>query len=74
MRIYKTEILLSILYYQKKKNSGYDIRMLKITIDNCCKCNLEAINDPNNSQYFWIYRIDLGIEAKRNWQVIFDIY
>ena len=43
-----------------------------MTIDNCHKCDLEIIIDPNNSQYFWINRRDLGIESKRNWQVIFD--
>ena len=48
--------------------------MLEITIDNCYKCDLETINDPNNSQYFWINRRDLEIEIKRNWQVIFDNY
>ena len=48
--------------------------MLKITIDNCHKCDLETIIDPNNSQYFWINRKDLEIETKRNWQVIFDKY
>ena len=48
--------------------------MLEITIDNCNKCNLETIIDPNNSQYFWINRRDLEIETKRNWQVIFDKY
>ena len=48
--------------------------MLEITIDNCYKCDLETINDPNNSQYFWINRRDLEIETKRNWQVIFDKY
>ena len=46
--------------------------MLEITIDNCHKCDLETINDPNNSQYFWINRRDLEIETKRNWQAIFD--
>ena len=30
--------------------------MLEITIDNCYKCDLETINDPNNSQYFCINR------------------
>ena len=40
--------------------------MLEITIDNCYKCDLETINDPNNSQYFWINRRDLEIESKRN--------
>ena len=48
--------------------------MLEITIDNCYKCDLETINDPNNSQYLWINRRDLEIESKRNQQVIFDKY
>ena len=48
--------------------------MFEITIDNCYKCDLETINDSNNSQYFWINRRDLEIETKRNWQVIFDKY
>ena len=48
--------------------------MLEITIDNCYKCDLEIINDPNNSQYFQINRRDLEIETKHNWQVIFDKY
>ena len=52
----------------------YSIRMLEITIGNCYKCDLETINDPNNSQYFWINRRDLEIETKRNWQVVFDKY
>ena len=46
--------------------------MLEITIDNCNKCDLETINDPNNSQYFWINRRDSEIETKRNWQAISD--
>ena len=46
--------------------------MFEITIDNCHKCDIETINDPNNSQYFWINRRDFEIETKRNWQVIFD--
>ena len=46
--------------------------MSEITIDNCYKCDLETINDPNNSQYFWINRRDLEIESKRNWQAIFN--
>ena len=46
--------------------------MLEITIDNCNKCDLETISDPNNSQYFWINRRDLESETKRNWQAIFD--
>ena len=48
--------------------------MLEITLENCYKCDLETINDPNNSQYFWINRGDLEIEIKPNWQVIFDKY
>ena len=48
--------------------------MLEITIDNCHKCDIEIINDPNNSQYFWINRRDLEIKSKRYWQVIFDKY
>ena len=48
--------------------------MLEITTENCYKCDLETINDPSNSQYFWINRRDLKIETKRNWQVIFDKY
>ena len=44
--------------------------MLEITIDNCYKCDLETINDPNNSQYISINRIDLEIETKCNWQVM----
>ena len=39
--------------------------MLEVTIDNCYKCDLETINDPNNSQYFWINKRDLEIETKR---------
>ena len=46
--------------------------MLEITIDNCNKCDLEKINDPNTSQYFQINRRDSEIETKRNWQAIFD--
>ena len=48
--------------------------MLEITIDNCYKCDLETINDPNNNQYLWINKRDLEIETKCNWQVIFDKY
>ena len=29
-----------------------------ITLENCYKCDLEWINNPNNSQYFWINRRD----------------
>ena len=46
--------------------------MLEITIDNCNKCNLATIIDPNNSQDFWINKRDLEIETKRSWQAIFD--
>ena len=46
--------------------------MLDIAIDNCNKCDIETINDPDNSQYFWINRRDLEAETKRNWQIIFD--
>ena len=52
--------------------SRYNIKGLEITIDNCHKCDLETIIDPNNSQDFWINRRDLEIESKRNWQAIFD--
>ena len=48
--------------------------MLEITIDNCYKCDLETINDPNNSQYFCINRRDFEIETNHNWQVIFHKY
>ena len=54
--------------------SGYNMRMLEIPIGNCYNCDLETINDPNNSQYFWINRRDLETETKRNWQVTFDKY
>ena len=46
--------------------------MLEIKIDNCHKCDLETIVDPNNSQYFWINRRDLEIVSKRSGQAIFD--
>ena len=46
--------------------------MLEITIDNCHKCDLETVIDPNNSQFSWINRRDLKIESKSNWQAIFD--
>ena len=48
--------------------------MLEITIDNCHRCNIETINNPSNSQNFWINKRDLEIESKRNWQAIFDKY
>ena len=46
--------------------------MLVITTENCNKCDLEKINDPNKSQHFWIDRRELEIETKCNWQAIFD--
>ena len=51
--------------------------MLEITMDNCNKCDLETINDLNNSQYFWINRRNLEVETSKlfrswNWQAIFD--
>ena len=39
---------------------GHNITMLEIAIDNCNKCDLETIIDPNNNQYFWIKRRDLN--------------
>ena len=48
--------------------------MLEITIENCHKCDLETINDPNNSQHFWNNRRDLEIETKCNLQAIFNKY
>ena len=56
----------------KKYFFWYNIKMLEITIDNCHKCDLETINDPNNSQHYWINRRDLEIKIKRNSQAIFD--
>ena len=47
------------------------MKMLEITKNNCHKCELETINDPN-SQYCLIKRRDLKIETNHNWQVIFD--
>ena len=57
-----------------KKNffSRYNIKILEITINNCYKCDLETIIDPNNGQYSSINRRDLEIETKRNWQAISD--
>ena len=46
--------------------------MLEITIDNCHKCDLEIIIDPNKSQYFWINRRALEMESKPNWKAIFN--
>ena len=47
--------------------------MLEVTIDNCFKCDLETINDPNNSQYFWINRRDFEIETKHSWKDYEDL-
>ena len=41
--------------------------MLEIAIDNCYKRDLGTINDPNNSQFFWINRRDLENKTKCNW-------
>ena len=38
--------------------------MLEITIDNCNKCDIETLKNPNNSQYFWINKSDIDIETK----------
>ena len=48
----------------------HNIRVLEITIENCYKCDLETINDPNNSQYIWINGRDFEIETKLKLQVI----
>ena len=48
----------------------HNIRVLEITIENCYKCDLETINDPNTSQYIWINGRDFEIETKLKWQVI----
>ena len=54
--------------------SGHNIGIIETTIDDCYKCDLETINDTNNSQYFWINRRDLETETKCNWQVSFYKY
>ena len=46
--------------------------MLEVTRKNCCKCDLETIIDPSDSQYFWITRRDWEAESVGNWQDIFD--
>ena len=42
--------------------------MLEITIDNCHKCNIETIIDPNNSDIFGlieeIYKLKANITGK----------
>ena len=45
--------------------------MLEWAIDNCHKCDLETIIDPNNIHF---NRRDVDIEIKRNWQAIFNNY
>ena len=57
---YKKWNIIEYLILLKKKF----LRILEIAIGNCYKCDLETINDPNNSQYFWINRRDLEIESK----------
>ena len=37
--------------------------MLEVTINNCYTCDLETINDPKNSQYFWINGRDFQTET-----------
>ena len=44
--------------------------MLEIKIENCHKCDIETITDPNNSQYCWINRRSLEIETTRNFEKI----
>ena len=63
MQYYRAFCIIEKIFF-----GGYNIRMLKITIGNCYKCDLEKINDQNNSQYFWINRGDFEIKTKRNWQ------
>ena len=45
--------------------------MLEITKDNCNKCDIETINNQDNSQHFWINRRDLEIETNHSQQAIF---
>ena len=47
----------------------YNKKILEITIDNCQKCHLETIIDPNNSQYFWVNRRDLEIERRKSEEI-----
>ena len=63
MKVKKYSVFCAI---KKKFFFWYNTKMLEITIDNCHKCDLETINDANNSQYFWINTRDLEIETKRN--------
>ena len=57
MKYYRVFCVIKKMYFF----SRYNIKMLEITIDNCHKCYLETIIDPNNSQYFWINMRDLEI-------------
>ena len=70
--IWKWNTIEDFVLLEKYFFSRYNIKILEITINNCYKCDLETIIDPNNSQYFWINRRDLEIESKRNWQAIFN--
>ena len=40
MQYYRAFCIIEKIFF-----GGYNIRMLKITIDNCYKCDLEKIND-----------------------------
>ena len=46
--------------------------MLQITRKKCCKCDLEAIIDPDDSQYFWVNLKNFEVETERNWRNIFN--
>ena len=48
-----------------------DINMLKITSQNCYKCDLETIID-SDSQYCWINARDFEVEAESKWFNIFN--
>ena len=45
--------------------------MLKITKNNCYKCDLETIID-NNSQYLWINLRDFEVETESKWLNMFN--
>ena len=51
----KWNIIEYFVFIKKYFFLAYNIRMLEITIDNCYKCDLETINDPNNNQYFGLF-------------------
>ena len=40
--------------------------MLEIAKKNCYKCDLEAVIDNNNSQYFWINLRDFEAETENS--------